>query len=155
MGDFVRESGGGEGALLITIKRREQFRNARIFLPQVLHKHGRKYRPLSYESDILAALDWDKITKTRTNIMPGAVDDEMREITARVDLPGGKGGHRKQQEIETDKTIKHEFFVRRLADVAPNAWLAEKFTASVLASLRKQVKVMMSCLTGDITFRNH
>ena len=26
-----------------------------------------------------------------------------------------------------------------LADVAPNAWLAEKFTASVLASLRKQV----------------
>ena len=102
LGDFVRESGGGEGALLITIKRREQFRNARIFLPQVLHKHGRKYRPLSYESDILAALDWDKITKTRTNIMPGAVDDEMREITARVDLPGGKGGHRKQQEIETD-----------------------------------------------------
>ena len=26
---------------MITIKRREQFRNARIFLPQVLHKHGR------------------------------------------------------------------------------------------------------------------
>ena len=105
----MRESGGGEGALLITIKRREQFRNARIFLPQVLHKHGRKYRPLSYESDILAALDWDKITKTRTNIMPGAVDDEMREITARVDLPGGKGGHRKQQEIETDKTLSMSF----------------------------------------------
>ena len=30
--------------------------------------------------------------------------------------------------------------MRRLADVAPNAWLAEKFTASVLASLRKQVE---------------
>ena len=140
LGDFVRESGGGEVALLTTIKRREQFRNARIFLPQVLHKHGRKYRPLNYESDILAALDWDKITQTKTNIMPGAVDDEMREITVRVDVLGGAGGRIRQQEIETDKTIKNEFFVRRLADVAPNVWLAEKFISSVLASLRKQVE---------------
>ena len=51
--------------------------------------------------------------------MPGAVDDEMREITARVDLPGGKGGHRKQQEIETDKTIKHEFFCASFGGCRP------------------------------------
>ena len=137
--DMVR--GGGEtagkaadpGAKIY--KRRERFADMQIFLPTALCKDGRKYRPLGYERDILSSLDWTSIGNAEIEAGLGTPKG-IREITAQVDLLYAKktsdyGG------MESDETVRLEFFVRRLADVIPNPWIAARIVRRFLETARK------------------
>ncbi|MGE0714313.1 MAG: DEAD/DEAH box helicase [Alphaproteobacteria bacterium] len=62
LGDLVlrvEQSGvAGAAASARRIARRPEFAKTDIYLPQVLRVEGRDVRPLDYETDILAAIDW-------------------------------------------------------------------------------------------------
>ena len=118
------------------IKRRQEFNDLQIFLPQTLCRDGNQHRPLSYERDILAALDWETIGDSDIEFGLGTPQG-IREITAQVDLlhsrvRGDRGG------MERDERTDLEFFARRIADVIPNPWVAARIVDRVLDSFRKQ-----------------
>ena len=139
---LVRDFGGGVGRERTEeriIKRRQEFRDLQIFLPQMLCRDGGKARPLKYERDILASLDWESIGNADI-----AVDlrtpEGIREITGQVDLLHGKPDDRIVDDrggIKTDEKAGLEFFARRLADVIPNPWIAARVAGRVLDSFRK------------------
>ena len=61
LGDSIRGYGEGDAPEPVTVKRRGKYKRLKIFLPQVLHKEGHKWRPIDYDRDILRAVNWDKI----------------------------------------------------------------------------------------------
>ena len=124
----------GEGDRKI-FKRRERFANLQILLPTALCKDGGKYRPLGYERDILSALDWESIGDAEIKAGLGTPQG-IREITAQVDLLYAKKTS-DYSGVELDETMRLEFFVRRLADVIPNPWIAARIVRRFLESAHK------------------
>lgn len=122
-----------------TIRRRQQYRSMDIFLPQVLHKQGRSWRPLDYERDILSAIDWNQLGP----IEPVDLENQERiqEIYATIHL---------QEEAVIDKQIQASgesgpnmkleisFFARRLSDVIINPWQAARIVKATLQGYREQ-----------------
>ena len=122
-----------------TIRRRQQYRSMDIFLPQVLHKQGRSWRPLDYERDILSAIDWNQLGP----IEPVDLENQERiqEIYATIHL---------QEEAVIDKQIQASgesgpnmkleisFFARRLSDVITNPWQAARIVKATLQGYREQ-----------------
>ena len=139
LANMVRGGGGIAGqpdaGIARIFKRRERLSDLRILLPTALCKDGGKYRPLGYERDILSALDWESIGNAEVEAGLGTPKG-IREITAYVDLldkkkTGDYGG------VESDETVRLEFFVRRLADVIPNPWIAARIVRRFLEASRK------------------
>ncbi len=143
MGDLsgLVHSGQGNGgpennAQLRRIPRRKAFRDMRIFLPQVLHRAGRRYRPLDYEGDVLSGVDWQKITAAPLGLDYAGVD-KIREITALVDLPGFDYDT-DAAAMAVDRNLSVEFFSRRLYETLPNPFLAGKAVEAMLQDQRGQ-----------------
>ena len=61
LGDAIRCDGEGDTPQAQTVKRRLKYKRLQIFLPQVLHKQGYRWRSLDYDRDILEAIDWNGI----------------------------------------------------------------------------------------------
>ena len=140
LGDLIRsgpdtgENGGG--ARLITVQKREQFRDMQLFLPQVLHRAGRRYRPLDYENDVLGEVDWRSIATAPLDMDYAAIR-EIREHHSLVDLPGF--GHDSDQEKpDVEKNLTAEFFSRRIYETLPNPYLAGQVVEGMLDTLRRQ-----------------
>ena len=127
LGDTVRGYGTGDAPKPITVRRRGSYSSLKIFLPRVLHKKGKGWRPIDYDRDILSAVSWGAIDAG------GAVnlddEDTMREIVATVDVQGG--GSVSNESFETGERLSLDYFVRRLTDIVPNPWqaarIAERF----------------------------
>ncbi len=127
LGDTVRGYGTGDAPKPITVRRRGSYSSLKIFLPRVLHKKGKGWRPIDYDRDILSAVSWGAIDAD------GAVnlddEDTMREIVATVDVQGG--GSVSNESFETGERLSLDYFVRRLTDIVPNPWqaarIAERF----------------------------
>ncbi len=140
LAEFIRGGSGrnqnGDGSQLIVSRRRERFRDMRIFLPQVLHRAGRRYRPLDYENDILGGVDWNAIAEAPLDVNYSAID-EIREITALVDLPGFDYDT-DEEKLEVEKVLTVEFFSRRIYETLPNPFLAGQAVGKTLDSLRGQ-----------------
>ena len=122
-----------------TIHRRQQYRSVDIFLPQVLHKHGRSWRPLDYERDILSAIDWDQLGPME----PVDLDDQERiqDIYATIHLQEDAVIEKQMQESnESSPNMKLEisFFVRRLSDVITNPWQAARIVKATLQGYRER-----------------
>ena len=128
LGDAIRGAGEGDAPQPQTVKRRPKYKRLQIFLPQVLHKEGYRWRPLDYDRDILGAIDWNRIdTGDAVNLDD---DDTILEIIATVDVQGDR---RVSNEVfETGERLHLDYFVRRLTDVAPNPWQAAHMATSFL-----------------------
>ena len=128
LGDSIRGDGEGDAPQPQTVKRRPKYKKLQIFLPQVLHKEGYRWRPIDYDRDILGAIDWSGIDAG------GAVSlddkDTIREIIATVDVQGDKRVF--DEAFETGERLRLDYFVRRLTDVVPNPWQAARMAASFL-----------------------
>lgn len=128
-GSVVSEGETDAGAVTRTIKRRAAYKKLDIFLPQVLHKDGAKWRPIDYDRDILGALDWGSIdTGKEVNFINTGITAEMRAV---VDLKGGEPPVY-GSEIDTGETLTQDYFVRRLIDTVPNPWQAARITGQFL-----------------------
>ena len=117
----------------ITIKRRNRFRDADIFLPKVLHKRGDEWTELDYSQHILPAVDWEAIQAPDTQ---SAFPNRAKRQTARVDVGDALPVFQADRELYIDKTIRSEWFARRLSDVVPNPWQAARITQELVALLR-------------------
>ena len=128
LGDTVRGYGTGDAPKPITVRRRGSYSSLKIFLPRVLHKKGKGWRPIDYDRDILSAVSWGAIDAG------GAVnlddEDTMREIVATVDVQGG--GSVSNEAFETGERLSLDYFVRRLTDIVPNPWQAARIAQSFL-----------------------
>ncbi len=122
LGDFIRGDGNGDALKPTTVKRRGKYKQLKIFLPRVLHKEGRKWRPIDYDRDILSAIDWGRIGAG------GAVnlDDQsiIQEIATTVDIQGQ--GKVSEENLDSGESLTLDYFVRRLMDIVPNPWQAAR-----------------------------
>ena len=129
------ESGGWKGAQRF-LKRRESFRDLKIYLPVVNWVDGEEIRPLDYEEDILFRIDWrqadldgivDRIPTTEQEletqrIQIGLTDYESVDFLATRDLG--------RERIE--KFFDPVYAVRAIVDIVPNPWVAREFIAVIL-----------------------
>ena len=122
-----------------TIHRRRQYRSIDIFLPQVLHKHGRSWRPLDYARDILSAIDWDQLAP----VEPVNLEDQERigEIQAIIHLQEEAVIEKQIQESDEggpDMKLEISFFVRRLGDIIANPWQAARIVKATLQGYQER-----------------
>ena len=134
LGDAVRGHGDGTAPKAITVKRRSGYKQLKIFLPQVLHKQGKGWRPLDYDRDILRAVNWDDIGGGK------AVDlddqDIIREIKTAVDIHGQ--GRVSEDSLDTGESLTLDYFVRRLTDTVPNPWQAARMASQFLQAHKRK-----------------
>ena len=128
LGDTVRGHGTGDAPKPITVRRRGTYSKLKIFLPQVLHKKGKGWRPIDYDRDILSAVSWGAIDAG--GVVNLDDEDTMREIIATVDVQGG--GSVSDEAFETGERLSLDYFVRRLTDIVPNPWQAARIAQSFL-----------------------
>ena len=127
LGNFVRGQENGEPQESVTIQRRKAYKKLKIFLPQVLHKEGKKWRPIDYDRDILSTIDWSKIDVGKAVNL----DDEatILETKTTVDIQGQ--GEVSEENLDAGESLNLDYFVRRLMDTVPNPWqaarMAERF----------------------------
>ena len=122
-----------------TVHRRQQYRSVDIFLPQVLHKQGRSWRPLDYERDILRGIDWTQLGPME----PVDLEDQeqLQEIQATIHLQDDPVIEKQIQESSEsgpDRKLEISFFARRLSDIITNPWLAARVVKSTLQGYREQ-----------------
>ncbi|WP_287221357.1 DEAD/DEAH box helicase family protein [Mesorhizobium sp.] len=128
----------------VPIKRADEFMGRRVLLPRVLHKDAGEpegWRDLDYEADVLGALDWDAVQ------WPGAstynlVDDRTHRESRLVDIDaqGGFKDSAVQAEIGggTPALVDRVDLVRRLTNVVPNPWQADRILSEALTTLRSR-----------------
>ncbi len=140
LGEFIRSGSqdreNGSGGKLIRIPRRERFHDMRVFLPQVLHRAGKHYRLLNYENDVLGGVEWESIVAAPLDVNYAAIE-EIREITALVDLPGFDYDT-DEEKLNVDKELSAEFFSRRIYETLPNPYLAAQVVERMLDTLHTQ-----------------
>ena len=128
LGDSVRGHGPGDAPKPVTVRRRGPYSKLKIFLPQVLHKQGKGWRPIDYDRDILSSVSWDAIDAGGAVNLDDA--DTMREVVATVDVQGE--GSVSDEAFETGERLSLDYFVRRLTDIVPNPWQAARIAESFL-----------------------
>ena len=140
LGEFIRDgkenkkdSGGG---IWIASPKRRQFQDMQMFLPQVLHRAGKRYRPLDYEDDILGGINWDAIVQAPLDIDCATID-KIREITVLVDLPRFNYDA-DEEKLNVEKELSVEFFTRRIYETLPNPFLAAQVVTRMFAELRRK-----------------
>ena len=133
LGGEVFAGPGGEKRP-VAAARRAPFRDREIFLPLVLHCNGRQWRELDYLRDILPDIDWDAIDAP--DPAESLAEAPVRQSRL-VDIDEAPQVWRSDEEPEIDKGFKLLWFVRRLADIVPNAWQAawivKRFRAKLYA----------------------
>ncbi len=133
LGDAIRGDGEGDAPQPQTVKRRPKYKKLQIFLPQVLHKDGYRWRPIDYDRDVLGSIDWSRIDAGRAVNLDE--DDTIKEIIATVDVQGDR--RVSDEAFETGERLHLDYFVRRLTDVVPNPWQAARMATSFLQKHRR------------------
>ena len=132
LGDSIRGYGEGDAPKSVTIKRHARYKKLKIFLPQVLYKQNRGWRPLDYDRDILSAVKWEKIDGGDAISLDDS--DSIKEVITAVDIQGQRGVSEK--DIDTGEHLNSDYFVRRLVDVVPNPWQAARMATSFIQKHR-------------------
>lgn len=132
-----RAGAGGE-ATIRAVKRREDFRQTVIALPQVLTAaaDGRS-RPFDAETDLFPLIDWNRLdlAALAARLPKERLSDDHRMVRLRA----GDAGV--EQEAETQAiaalaTFDAPYAVRMIADLVPNAFVAFALIAELLERLR-------------------
>lgn len=163
MGDLasaVRSSElGGEPltAVRIPIRRAEAFKGRRVLLPRVLHADPEApdgWRDLDYEADILGELDWDAITWTGAATYRLAEDRAHRE-GRRIDIAEDGGFADAAPKMEFDAAppvaLDRTDLVRRLNEVIPNPWQADRVLSEAINVLRRRTATVEELAAGRLT----
>ncbi|MBI1274457.1 restriction endonuclease subunit R [bacterium] len=142
-GDDVSQNNPQE-AQSIKVRRRSKFDDLKIFLPKVLHRHGKNWREINYDADILATINWAELKYNVSEFLSGkdapALTITTVDVARKTDLAG-------QTELEfIDKTIQEAytgqktldiaFLSRQLIDIIPNPWQASRLVSEAIADLR-------------------
>ena len=135
LGDAVRGYGDGDAPRSVTVSRRSDYKRLKIFLPQVLHKQGRGWRPIDYDRDILRAVNWDTISGGEAVDLDD--EDIIQEIKTTVDIQGQQGDIT-DIELDTGERLTLDYFARRLTDIVPNPWQATRVAGVFVQAHRSQ-----------------
>ncbi|MGH9206984.1 MAG: type III restriction endonuclease subunit R, partial [Acidimicrobiales bacterium] len=154
MGDLslnVRER-SAEAPAARRLPRRHQFRDIPIYLPVVLWAGDGGPRPLDYDADVLAQLDFRQI--------------DMAPLVARVPLDGSHGLHTQRVRVSLDAEgdarpatpdvvmalvqLDPVYATRIISDLVPNAFTARRLIAALLDGLRGRgaTAVLIGSLSG-------
>ena len=117
----------------VTVKRRERFKNADIFLPKVMHEDNGGWRELDYQSHILPSIDWSAI---EVSDLQNRFGDGAKWQSATVDVGDALPMFHAERELYIDKTVQITWFARRLSDVVPNPWQAARIAQKLVERLR-------------------
>ncbi len=132
LGGSIHGYGSGDAPERTTVKRRGKYKKLNIFLPQVLHKDGKKWRPIDYDRDILSTVDWGAIgAGAKVNLDD---EDTIREIKVTVDIQSESKPS--EATIDAGERLNLDYFVRRLADMVPNPWQAARMAESFIEQHR-------------------
>ena len=135
IGNFVRGYDGRDDETKeITVKRRNKYKKCKIFLPQVLHRKGKRWHPIDYDCDILGELNWKDIDGGESVNL----DDKniIQEVKATLDLQGEE--EITTEILDTNENLTIDYFVRRLSDIIPNPWQATRIANNFLQKHRIQ-----------------
>ena len=144
LGDLVIRVAGGENnaAPRVTRKlnRRNEFANTEIYLPIVLHVENGQTRPLDYETDILAVLDW-------RGFDPVPIADDIPENAQRpegqiqrISLTDDDAHFRTERIAANTELLAFDpsYAVRMISDLVPNPFVARDIVGSVIARLTER-----------------
>ena len=129
--DDVWSSGGP--LKLVTVRRRDPFRNQNIFLPKVQHKDADGWCELDYGRHILPNIDWGAIEAPDPQL---SLPESAKRQTASVDVGDDRPVFYRSEELHIDKTVRVSYFTRRLSDIVPNPWQAARVARDLLQRLR-------------------
>jgi type III restriction enzyme len=145
MGDLAGEikiSNGGGETTEIEAHFREKFRGKRIMVPRVLHRDGkRKYRELDYDADVLARVDFERLSWREAESFNLAAYDVGKQEGFTVDLAaGGEFALQARAAAETiiDSPLDRSSLIRRMLDVVPNPWQGARILDEALAQTRER-----------------
>ena len=146
LGDAVHGYGAGDARKPVIVKRRGTYSKLKIFLPRVLHRTAKGWRPIDYDRDILSAVNWEAIDAGGAMNLDD--EDTRREIIATVDVQGE--GSVSKEVFETSERLSLDYFVRRLTDVVPNPWQAARIAASFLRKHEQSGNLALKLLNNRV-----
>ena len=145
MGDLaVQVSTGSEGAAAartVTQKRRPQFAQLRLFVPTITWAEpGLPRRPLVYDSDVLAHLNWAalNVETLAREWAPNAQGAWGEHLAIDLSILNRDHSFADADIDRSELKLDRARLVRALIDVAPNAWWVWGWVDAVLARLRAQ-----------------
>jgi len=149
MGDLaagvrVITAGAAAGSRKETIRRRQEFRGTKIFLPYVLSRQAKtdEWRKFDYDRDLLSRMDWNKFSFAKQFTPDGQQSYERTISRVSVEDLGNVDDSDLPKPVKTEKDALTELdfpaLVRLLVDVIPNPWQAARILEETLADLRKQ-----------------
>jgi type III restriction enzyme len=113
-------------------------------VPRVLHREGkRKYRDLDYEADVLACVDFERLSYRNASNFNLAAYDVGRRETFAVDIAGGDEfdmAAAPEAALIVDQPLDRPGLIRRMLDVVPNPWQGARILDETLVALRKRAK---------------
>ena len=121
---------------MMIIQRREEFKNAEIFLPKVLHRDVNGDREeLDYQRHILPDIDTAMINAPDPQ---STQEDRPLEVRATVDLEedGASATYYNPQMLHIDKSVKIAWYARRISDILPNPFQAARIAQDLVQRIR-------------------
>ncbi|MBM2576388.1 DEAD/DEAH box helicase family protein [Jannaschia sp. Os4] len=145
LGDLVlqvsTDDTSGTGKVSRRVDRRDTFKSQAIYLPRVLWVDGGTARPLDYETDILAALDWRGFDPTpiadRVPDNPQAAESQLQRITL-SDADGELVDNRPVAESTEVMAFDPAYAVRMISDVVINPFVGREVVSKLLISLESR-----------------
>lgn len=143
LGDLVlrveQSDGASAAAVARRIERRPEYAKTDIYLPQVLRVEGRDVRPLDYETDILAAIDWrgfdpaDVVAAVPENAQ--AAESQLQRIRLAED---GEELFVSEAAAPTGEALAFDpaHAVRMISDIVLNPFVGREIVGRVAAGLR-------------------
>ncbi len=137
--------GGGNGAAALPEKKvalREKFKQLKdkIFLPNFAVKDSIGWRPIKFETDILARIDWTQVNisavdKIVLSQQPDLIRDRSIGYRGKK-LDDAAEGEQRTASVEIDEV----FLAQQLSDIIPNPWICFEAGEKALAKIRKKNK---------------
>jgi type III restriction enzyme len=162
MGDLGGEIETGKGGGEITeveVRFRERFRGKRIMVPRVLHRDGKKkYRDLDYEADVLACVDFERLSYGDAASFNLAGYDIGTHETVAIDIAAGAEfgveASGAASTVAVDQSLDRPGLIRRMLDVVPNPWQGARILDEALVMLRKRADEQ-KIIGARLTFVEH
>lgn len=121
-----------------TVRRREAFADLRIFLPRVVWAGDGGPRPLDYEQDVLAAVNWTALDMADlVSKIPLDIPDAFSHMT-RISVIGGEDFFSADNTREVVEAVHFDpvHATRMITDIVPNPWIAramiQQFSSGLL-----------------------
>ena len=119
----------------VEIQRRQNFRNADIFLPKVLHRTlDDNWEDLDYQRHIVPDI---KLGAIRSPDLQSTQGERPRESRATVDLEEGGASitYYNPQAVHVDERVRISWYCRRISDLIPNPFQGARIVQELIQCL--------------------